>query len=119
MIDIIMNLLGIGKSEPKMISSPPSEPITPQEAFRLNVQDVLTIKGRGILAAGKIESGLAQVGQKVLIKNFGNTIPAQIIGIEAFRKQLQKAEVGMNVGFILSGVSKDQIEKNAYIESDL
>lgn len=97
----------------------PQELLQPQP-FRLIVADVFTIKGLGVVASGKVESGVVLVGQAVKITNADNqTIPSQILSIEVFRKKLKKAEAGLSVGLVLDNLSKDQVTKGSVIESTL
>jgi elongation factor Tu len=79
-------------------------------AFRLTVQDVFTIKGRGTVVTGKIESGALNVGDEILITRQGSSKKAVVTGIESFRKQLSWAQMGDNVGVLLRDIGKQDIQ---------
>jgi elongation factor Tu len=88
----------------------------PTDPFlRLTVEDVFHISGRGTVLTGKIESGTLQVGDEVLLRGTAGERRAQVSGIEMFRKVLQRAEAGQNVGVLLRGVEKADVSRGDVI----
>lgn len=79
--------------------------------FLLPVEDVFTITGRGTVATGRVERGTIRVGDEAEIVGIKPTLKTVITGLEMFRKQLEFAQAGDNVGALLRGVSRDQIER--------
>lgn len=85
--------------------------------FRMPIEDVYDITGRGVVATGRIESGEIHAGDQVYIFGNGASLYAVVIGIEMFRKLLDCAEEGDNCGILLSGVSKDELSSGMIIYS--
>ncbi|MEI8255310.1 MAG: elongation factor Tu, partial [Deltaproteobacteria bacterium] len=83
--------------------------------FLLAVEDVFSIKGRGTVATGRIERGKIKVGEEVDIIGFGNTRKTTVTGVEMFRKLVDEGQAGDNVGVLLRGVEKDDIERGQVI----
>ncbi len=83
--------------------------------FLMPVEDVFSIKGRGTVATGRVERGTAKVGDAVEIVGFTPNKPSVITGIEQFQKTLDSALAGDNVGVLLRGVEKDDIERGQVI----
>lgn len=83
--------------------------------FLLPVEDVFTITGRGTVATGRVERGEIKEGQEVEIVGFGDTKKSVVTGIEMFRKLLDYAEAGDNVGILLRGVEKTDIHRGQVI----
>ncbi len=79
--------------------------------FLMPVEDVFSIKGRGTVATGRIERGKAKIGDNCEIVGFGDTKQTVITGIEQFQKTLDEGIAGDNVGVLLRGIEKDQIER--------
>ncbi len=79
--------------------------------FLMPVEDVFSIKGRGTVATGRIERGKAKIGDPVEIVGFGDTKMSTITGIEQFQKTLDEGIAGDNVGVLLRGIEKEQIER--------
>jgi len=79
--------------------------------FLMAVEDVFSIKGRGTVATGRIERGIIKVGEEVSIIGFKETMKSVVTGVEMFRKLLDQGQAGDNVGCLLRGVEKDQIER--------
>jgi elongation factor Tu len=79
--------------------------------FLMAVEDVFSIKGRGTVATGRIERGLVKVNEKVEIIGFAETRETVVTGVEMFRKLLDEGRAGDNVGCLLRGVEKDEIER--------
>ncbi|MBT6921389.1 MAG: elongation factor Tu, partial [Candidatus Pacebacteria bacterium] len=79
--------------------------------FLMAIEDVFSITGRGTVATGRIERGKIKVGESVEIIGFKDTITSVATGLEMFRKLLDEAIAGDNVGVLLRGIEKDQIER--------
>src|SRR5216683_3343330 len=88
---------------------------TPQRAverpFLMPVEDVFTISGRGTVATGRVERGVVNVGDDVEIVGFRATQKTVATGVEMFRKILDRGEAGDNIGVLLRGVKRDEIER--------
>jgi elongation factor Tu len=79
--------------------------------FLMAVEDVFSIKGRGTVATGRIERGVIKVGEEVEILGFKDTKKSVVTGVEMFRKLLDQGQAGDNVGCLLRGVDKEEIER--------
>jgi elongation factor Tu len=79
--------------------------------FLLPVEDVFSITGRGTVATGRIERGKIKVGEEVALVGFGSDKKSVVTGVEAFRKLLDDGQAGDNVGLLLRGVDKNDIER--------
>jgi elongation factor Tu len=79
--------------------------------FLMAIEDVFSIKGRGTVATGRIERGVIKVGEEVQIIGFRDTKKCVVTGVEMFRKLLDQGQAGDNVGCLLRGVEKDEIER--------
>tara|TARA_R110002094_G_scaffold157994_1_gene144140 strand:+ start:96 stop:1298 length:1203 start_codon:yes stop_codon:yes gene_type:complete len=79
--------------------------------FLLPVEDVFSISGRGTVATGRIERGIIKVGEEVEIVGIRNTAKTTITGVEMFRKLLDQGQAGDNVGLLLRGTKKEDIER--------
>jgi elongation factor Tu len=88
---------------------------TPQRAverpFLMPVEDVFTISGRGTVATGRVERGVVNVGDAVEIVGYRATQQTVATGVEMFRKILDRGEAGDNIGVLLRGVKRDEIER--------
>jgi elongation factor Tu len=79
--------------------------------FLMPVEDVFSITGRGTVATGRIERGMIKVGETVQIVGMGSEKSTTVTGVEMFRKLLDEGQAGDNVGLLLRGVAKDDIER--------
>jgi len=79
--------------------------------FLLPVEDVFSITGRGTVATGRIERGRVKVGEELEMVGFGASKRTVVTGVEMFRKLLDSGEAGDNVGLLLRGVDKKEIER--------
>jgi elongation factor Tu len=79
--------------------------------FLMPVEDVFSITGRGTVATGRIERGKIKVGEEVALVGFGATKKTVVTGVEMFRKLLDDGQAGDNVGLLLRGVEKTEIER--------
>ena len=80
-------------------------------AFLMPVEDVFSISGRGTVATGRIERGVVKVGEEVAIVGIKDTIKTTCTGVEMFRKLLDEGVAGDNVGVLLRGVKREDIER--------
>jgi elongation factor Tu len=79
--------------------------------FLMPVEDVFTITGRGTVTTGRIERGIVKVGDEVEIVGFKPTVKTTVTGVEMFRKLLDEGRAGDNVGALLRGVKREDIER--------
>jgi len=79
--------------------------------FLMPVEDVFTISGRGTVVTGRIESGIVKVGDNIEIIGFTDTRNTVVTGVEMFRKLLDQGQAGDNVGCLLRGVKREDIER--------
>ena len=79
--------------------------------FYLVVEDVFAITGRNIVVTGKVGRGLVEKGQTVTVLGFGPSLETKVTAIEKFRKQLDRAKEGDNVGLYLESLTKSQIKR--------
>ena len=79
--------------------------------FLMSVEDVFTITGRGTVATGRVERGMLKLGEEVEIVGLHDTKKTVVTGIEMFRKLLDFASAGDNIGALLRGVNRDEIER--------
>ncbi len=87
----------------------PKRPL--DKPFLMPVEDVFSITGRGTVATGRIERGKIKVGQEVEIVGLKASKKTVVTGVEMFHKQLQEGQAGDNVGILLRGIEKTQIER--------
>ena len=83
--------------------------------FLMAVEDVFTITGRGTVATGRIERGKVKVGEKVELVGIRNTRETTVTGVEMFQKTLDEGMAGDNVGLLLRGIEKKDIERGMVI----
>ena len=92
---------------------------TPERAldkpFLMPVEDVFSIKGRGTVATGRIERGIVKVGEEVEVVGMGKDKKSVVTGVEMFRKQLDEGQAGDNVGLLLRGIEKDDVERGQVV----
>jgi elongation factor Tu len=79
--------------------------------FLMAIEDIFSIKGRGTVATGRIERGIVKVNEEVEIVGFTETKKTVVTGVEMFRKLLDQGQAGDNVGCLLRGIEKEQIER--------
>jgi elongation factor Tu len=79
--------------------------------FLMPVEDVFSITGRGTVATGRIERGVVKVGEEVQVVGFNSQKKTVVTGVEMFRKLLDQGQAGDNVGLLLRGVEKSEIER--------
>ena len=87
-------------------------PARPRERpFLMPVEDVFGIKGRGTVVTGRIERGIVKVGDEIEIVGLGETRKTVVTGVEMFQKTLDQGEAGDNVGCLLRGIEREDIER--------
>ncbi len=79
--------------------------------FLMPVEDVFSITGRGTVATGRVERGVVKVGDEVEIVGFGETKKTTVTGVEMFRKLLDQGQAGDNIGTLLRGIDKTDIQR--------
>src|SRR5699024_12690921 len=88
---------------------------TPERAvdgtFLMPVEDVFSISGRGTVATGRVERGVINVGEEVEIVGIKDTSKTTVTGVEMFRKLLDRGQAGDNIGALLRGVKREDIER--------
>jgi elongation factor Tu len=82
-----------------------------EKPFLMPVEDVFTITGRGTVVTGRIERGIVRVGEEVEIVGFGDTKKSTCTGVEMFRKLLDQGQAGDNVGVLLRGLKREEVER--------
>ena len=89
-------------------------PLPPRDVdkpFLMPVEDVFSITGRGTVATGRIETGVVKVGDEVEILGLGEDKKTVVTGVEMFRKMLDEAQAGDNIGALLRGIQRTEIER--------
>jgi len=79
--------------------------------FLMPVEDVFSIKGRGTVGTGRVERGVVKVGDQVEIVGLGETRTTTVTGVEMFNKTLEQGQAGDNVGCLLRGIEKNELER--------
>jgi len=87
----------------------PERPV--DQPFLMPIEDVMTITGRGTVVTGRVERGTVKVGEEVEIVGIKETSKTTVTGIEMFRKLLDSGEAGDNIGALLRGIKKEEVER--------
>jgi elongation factor Tu len=87
----------------------PERPV--DQPFLMPVEDVFSISGRGTVVTGRVERGVIKVGEEVEIVGIKATQKSTVTGVEMFRKLLDQGQAGDNIGALLRGIDKDQVER--------
>ncbi len=101
-------ILDLMKAVDENITEPKREVDKP---FLMSVEDVFSIKGRGTVVTGRVERGVLKVNEEIEIVGLRDTKKTVVTGIEMFRKSLDEARAGDNVGILLRGVEKEDVER--------
>jgi elongation factor Tu len=80
-------------------------------AFLMPVEDVFSISGRGTVVTGRIERGIVKVGEEIEIIGIHDTLKTTCTGVEMFRKLLDQGQAGDNVGILLRGTKREEVER--------
>jgi len=91
----------------------PARPI--DKPFLMPVEDVFTIQGRGTVVTGRVERGVLKTNEEVDIIGLAETKKTVVTGIEMFRKTLDEARAGDNVGLLLRGIEKDDVQRGQVV----
>jgi elongation factor Tu len=83
--------------------------------FIMPIEDIFSIQGRGTVVTGRIERGICKVGEEMEIVGFRDTRKTVVTGVEMFKKLLDEGRAGDNVGLLLRGVEKDNVERGQVI----
>jgi elongation factor Tu len=83
--------------------------------FLMPIEDIFSIQGRGTVVTGRIETGICKVGEEMEIVGFRDTRKTVVTGVEMFKKLLDEGRAGDNVGLLLRGVEKDEVERGQVI----
>jgi elongation factor Tu len=89
----------------------PTPPRPVDKPFLMPIEDIFSITGRGTVVTGRVERGVVKVGEEVEIVGIRDTRKTVVTGVEMFRKLLDEGQAGDNVGCLLRGVDKDEVER--------
>ena len=87
----------------------PERPI--DQPFLMPIEDVFSISGRGTVVTGRVERGVIKVGEEVEIVGLKATVKTTVTGVEMFRKLLDQGQAGDNVGVLLRGTKREEVER--------
>lgn len=87
----------------------PERPV--DQPFLLAIEDVFSISGRGTVVTGRVERGIVKVGEEVEIVGIRDTQKTTVTGVEMFRKLLDQGQAGDNIGALLRGIDREQVER--------
>jgi elongation factor Tu len=93
----------------------PIPPRVTDKPFIMPIEDIFSIQGRGTVVTGRIERGICKVGEEMEIVGFRETRKTVVTGVEMFKKLLDQGMAGDNVGLLLRGVEKDEVERGQVI----
>jgi elongation factor Tu len=89
----------------------PTPPRPVDKPFLMPIEDIFSITGRGTVVTGRVERGVVKVGEEVEIVGIHSTRKTVVTGVEMFRKLLDEGQAGDNIGALLRGVDKDEVER--------
>jgi elongation factor Tu len=89
----------------------PQPPRPTDKPFLMPVEDVFSISGRGTVVTGRVETGIVKVGEEVEIVGIKDTKKTTVTGVEMFRKLLDQGEAGDNIGALIRGVGREEVER--------
>jgi elongation factor Tu len=102
------SILELMKAVDEFIPQPPRPTDKP---FLMPVEDVFSISGRGTVVTGRVETGIVKVGEEVEIVGLKDTRKTVVTGVEMFRKLLDQGEAGDNIGALVRGVAREEVER--------
>jgi elongation factor Tu len=108
------NDLGMGSIQKLLATVDEYVPVPMRDVdkdFLMPVEDVFSIAGRGTVATGRIERGIVKVGEEIEIVGLKDTVKTTVTGVEMFRKLLDEGQAGDNVGCLLRGLKREDIER--------
>ena len=85
--------------------------------FLMPIEDVFSISGRGTVVTGRVERGIVKVGEEVEIVGIRDTQKTVVTGVEMFRKLLDQGEAGDNIGALLRGTKREDVERGQVLAS--
>src|SRR5437879_9774637 len=88
----------------------PTPPRPVDKPFLMPIEDIFSITGRGTVVTGRVERGIVKVGEEVEIVGIHATRKSVVTGVEMFRKLLDEGQAGDNIGALLRGVAKAEVE---------
>ncbi len=86
-----------------------------EHPFLMPIEDIFSIQGRGTVVTGRIERGICKVGEEMEIVGFRDTRKTVVTGVEMFKKLLDQGQAGDNVGLLLRGIDKEEVERGQVI----
>src|SRR6266545_3829572 len=89
----------------------PTPPRPVDKPFLMPIEDIFSITGRGTVVTGRVERGIVKVGEEIEIVGIRDTRKSVVTGVEMFRKLLDEGQAGDNIGALLRGVDKDDVER--------
>jgi elongation factor Tu len=108
------SIIALMKAVDEFIPQPPRPTDKP---FLMPVEDVFSISGRGTVVTGRIETGIVKVGDEVEIVGLKDTQKTVVTGVEMFRKLLDQGEAGDNVGALIRGMKREDVERGQVLAS--
>src|SRR3546814_3489574 len=88
------------------------QPVRPKDKpFLMPIEDVVSISGRGTVVTGRVEAGIVKVGEEVEIVGIKDTKKTVVTGVEMFRKLLDQGQAGDNIGALIRGVGREEVER--------
>jgi elongation factor Tu len=87
----------------------PERPV--DKPFLMPIEDVFSISGRGTVVTGRVETGVVKVGEEIAIVGIRDTAKTTVTGVEMFRKLLDSGEAGDNIGALLRGIGREDVER--------
>ena len=106
-----LGALSIGRLMDALDSYIPEPVRAPDRPFLMPIEDVFSISGRGTVVTGRVERGVVKVGEEVAIVGIRDTVKTTCTGVEMFRKLLDQGQAGDNVGVLLRGTKRDDVER--------
>ena len=86
-----------------------------EKAFLMPIEDIFSISGRGTVVTGRVERGKVKVGEEMEIVGLRETVKRVVTGVEMFKKLLEEGQAGDNVGLLLRGMDKDEVERGQVV----
>ena len=89
----------------------PTPPRPVDKPFLMPIEDIFSITGRGTVVTGRVERGIVKVGEEIEIVGVHDTRKTVVTGVEMFRKLLDEGQAGDNIGALLRGIDKEEVER--------
>src|SRR6185436_4670187 len=89
----------------------PQPPRPTDKPFLMPIEDVFSISGRGTVVTGRVETGIVKVGEEVEIVGIKDTQKTVVTGVEMFRKLLDQGQAGDNIGALIRGIGREEVER--------